>query len=171
MKKLFKTFLFLFVLNTVFANIVSAQNWIDTIWIHVKTNSNIVNGSSTKIDNNGKFTLEFPKGGNYDITMSYSEIEKALSSMNVKISDVEISLTLYSKSTNAMDSISVKTVVNKETGVLTITVPPGGTVISGTLSYMGKWDTGMGRPNDKHKTLREDGTRPIIRGPIIWHPK
>ena len=67
--------------------------------------------------------------------MLYSEFEKDLSSMNVKIDDVEISLVLYSKSLNGKDNVPTKTVVNKETGALTLNVPPGGASISGTISY------------------------------------
>ena len=145
MKKSIKLLLLLSLLCTVYANMVSAQNWVDPIWIHVKTNSNL----STKIDDNGKFTLNFPKGGNYDITMSHSEIEKALSSKNVKMSDVDVSLVLYSKSLNGKDSVPAKTVVNKETGGLTIIVPPGGAIISGTISYSAKTDNI--NPNDSKR--------------------
>ncbi|MCX6185839.1 MAG: hypothetical protein NTU43_02430 [Bacteroidetes bacterium] len=67
--------------------------------------------------------------------MAYSQIEKVLSNMNVVASNSEVSLVLYSKTTNSKDSAMLPQPTSPMDDFLKINIPKGGATSSGTLSF------------------------------------
>lgn len=131
MKNIINAILFLFVISTVFANDAFAvNNPIPGVDIIVKKKPRP--DKTLQTDQNGKFSIEL-EAGEYELNMAYSQIEKVLSSMNVVASNREVSLVLYSKTTNANDSCMLPQPTSPMDEFLVISIPKGGAIISGTL--------------------------------------
>ncbi len=129
----------------------------------------------------GKFACEL-KEGKYKLNISYSQIERILQNVigfaavrpaefkidNKMVDNIEISLLLYSKSTNAKENIIAKTSVDKESGALSINIPKGGALISGIISYELKSD-GNNTSNDlKNIIITQQPDSPKDTIPSLW---
>lgn len=108
----------------------------------------------------GKFVCEL-KEGQYEFNISYSQIERILSNKKLLMSNIEISILLYSKSTNAKENIIAKTSVDKESGALRINIPKGGALISGIISYELKSDGNNTSDDLRNKIINQQPDSPI----------
>lgn len=164
MKKLIKILLLLFTICTLSTNMGFAQSTVGDpmpgVPISLEGDPGSVIIARTTTDVNGKFACEL-KEGKYKLNISYSQIERVLQNVigfaplkpaefkidNKMVDNIEISLLLCSKSSNAKENIIAKTSVDKESGALSINIPKGGALISGIISYKLKSD-GNNTSND-----------------------
>ncbi len=137
MKQSFLSFLFLFVLSAFFTNEVFAElDPIPGVDILAKKKPGGIVAGTGHTDNEGKFSLDL-EAGNYELTVSYSQIQKVLRSDKSYKSGDEITLSLDGGKTRGVmindNKSPAKITIDKSTGVITLTIPKGGATISGTL--------------------------------------
>ncbi len=141
MKKLTYILLSLFTICTLSTNMVFAGDPIPGVDVNLGKNPGGIIAFSGQTGKDGKFACKLEEG-KYELNISYSQIERTLSSQKLLMSNVEISLLLYSQSTNAKESIIATALIvdPKENGALSINIPKEGCIISGVLSYEIKSD-------------------------------
>ena len=132
MKKTFLSFLLLFSAALFFANTALASAPpVPGIGIIVKNHPGGKEITTAQTSRDGEFKFDLP-AGDYDLTLSYAEIIKAMS--GVKSFDPN-SITLSLSSTDAKSNIPSKVTINKSTETITITIHAKSATVSGTLTY------------------------------------
>ena len=132
MKRSFFSFLFLLAVSVLFTNAAFASvNPVPGVDVVVKKHPGAAAMPVVHTDNSGDFKLDLP-AGDYDLTISYAGIVKAMS--GVKTFDPN-SITLSLSSTDAKSNIPSKVTINKSTETITITIHAKSATLSGTLTY------------------------------------
>ena len=130
MKKSF-FFLLLFTISACFANSAFAGDAIPGVSVKAGKNPGGQLAASSKTDKGGSFSVSLP-AGNYDLTISFSDVQKALSSS--KNWDGK-SVTLSYSNSDIKTLVPLKVTITKNSPPISITVHSKNATISGKLTY------------------------------------
>ena len=137
MKKSIYSILLLFMLSLGFANMGFAANPIPGVDIIVKKDPGGHSVAIVQTGKDGKFTAKLPEG-QYELSISYSQIERVMSSDRTFKHGNAITLMLDNGAWDVMvngKKSERKIAVNNTVTAIIISVPKGGATISGSLYY------------------------------------
>ncbi len=146
MKNIKIILLFIFAVSVFSTNMVFAASnpipGVDVI-VRKKPGGVIIQGQTGR---DGKFSIKLEEG-NYELTLPFYKIARVINSMNreyssnprgfnifLEIGDRKTNVTIFDRWGKTLNT-PAKIKINRETGVIKLTVPKGGGVISGTLTY------------------------------------
>ena len=135
MKKSIISLLFVFLLSTLFAgNLFATNEPIPGVDIIVKKNPGGIAVANTHTDKEGKFSFTAKEKGNYDITITYADIVKALNKIpankDVRPDNYAITLVLSD------GSKTTRYTITKTSKPIMLTIAKdAGVVVSGVVTY------------------------------------